>query len=81
MHLDDIGLDDMPGRMKMVKHGKRTSTYDSFSLAPTVLANPNLNIAAQATESKYNIDYLFAIFDEEFGVHTLRNIKRQHQNR
>jgi transposase InsO family protein len=57
--------------------------YDTFEWAPAVpavAADLENNIAAQPArpaENKHNLDHVFAKFDQYWGVHRYRSIKRQ----
>ena len=51
--------------------------YDSFEFAPSVEANEEAGILAQAAEDRYDFETFFKKFDRHFGVHNCRNIKGQ----
>ena len=59
------------------------ATYDTFTWreeVPASVANPDQGIEACTAipgEDKYNLDHVFAKFDQHFGVHRYRSIKRQ----
>ena len=88
IHLDAKGLYDAPGRRKvgqLLSHmsAEHVSAYDSFIWAeriPEVKANPGQGIEAAAEipgEDKYNLETVFKKFDQHFGVHKYRSVKRQ----
>ena len=70
---------------QLLKHmGKNhIATYDTFMWreeVPAVVANADQGIEAHAAipwEDKYNLDHVFAKFDQHFGVHPYRSTKRQ----
>ena len=88
IHLDAQGLENASGRRKvgqLLQHMglQHVKTYDSFVWAPEVAA-----IAADAehgiegrapvaAENKHDLDTVLRKFDEQFGVHRFRNVKRQ----
>ena len=59
------------------------TTYDTFTWRPgveAIAADADRGIEAREAiphEDKYNVDHVFAKFDEHFGVHRYRSIKRQ----
>ncbi|XP_060069286.1 uncharacterized protein K02A2.6-like [Ylistrum balloti] len=82
IHLNALGLDDKPGRRKvgaLLSNMGRDSVkiYDSFVWAPEVQPNEDAGIQARAAEDKHDLNTVFRKFDQHFGVHTYRNIKRQ----
>ena len=87
IHLDAKGLYDAPGRRKVGQllkcMGKaHIATYDTFTWnpeVPAVAANTEGGIRAQAAiprEDKYELAVVYRKFDEHFGVHRYRSIKR-----
>ena len=86
-------LPHSPGRQRFIwrkvgqllKHMGKThmATYDTFTWreeVPDVVANTAEGIEARAAipgEDKYNLDHVFAKFDQHFGVHRYSSIKRQ----
>ncbi len=88
IHLDAKGLHIANGRQKVGQLLKlmgrsHIATYDTFTwlpAVPAVEADEDRGIEAQAAipaQDRYNIDHVFAKFDEHFGVHRFRSIKRQ----
>ena len=88
IHLDAKGLYGAEGRRKvgqLLKHMGKThiATYDTFMWredVPAIVANAAQGIevwAAIPGEDKYNLDHVFAKFDQQYGVHRYRSIKRQ----
>jgi hypothetical protein len=88
VHLDAKGLHDAAGRRKV---GQLLScmgrdhivTYDTFTWRAAVAAvaeDADYGIEAQAAvpgEDQYELDHVFRKFDEQFGVHRFRSVKRQ----
>ena len=88
IHLDANGLDDKPGKRKVGQLLKCMGLdcikiYDTFEWAagiPAVQEDADRGIVAQAAvpaEDKHNLDHVFKKFDNHWGVHRYRTIKRQ----
>ena len=88
IHLDGKGLYFTKGRCKvgqLLKHMGKThiATYDTFTWrekVPVIVANAAEGKDARAAipgEDKNNLDHVFVKFDQHFGVHRYRSIKRQ----
>ncbi|XP_013404021.1 uncharacterized protein K02A2.6, partial [Lingula anatina] len=68
IHIDALGLQDKPGRRKVAillnNMGREAvKIYDSFTWVND--------------DEKYDLEGVFTKFDQHFGVHSLRNVKRQ----
>ena len=80
IYIDALGLDDKPGKRKVgvllsSMGSEAIRIYDSFLWSPAVPAEgDNPGIPAQ---NKTNLEHVFDKFDQHFGVHHYRNIKRQ----
>ena len=88
VHLDARGLHDKPGRRtvgKLLECMGRDAIklYDTFAWAAAVDAvdadvdRQIAAVVAKPAEDKYCLDTVFTKFDEQFGVHQFRAIKRQ----
>ena len=88
IHLHAKGLYAAPGRRQvgqLLKHMGKThiATYDMFTwrdAEPAIVGGPDNGIEARdaiASEDRYNLDDVFTKFDQHFGVHRHRSIKRQ----
>ena len=88
IHLDAKGLYAAPGRRQvgqLLKYMGKThiATYDTFTwrdAEPAIPGDPDNGIEARDEipgEDRYNLNDVFAKFDQHFGVHRYRSIKRQ----
>jgi len=88
VHLDAKGLHDAAGRRKVGQllscmGSQHIATYDSFTWQeeiPAIAADPERGILARQrvpAEDQYSLTDVFKKFDEQFGVHRFRSIKRQ----